>query len=410
VKSFAFQLPDLGEGVVEAEIVAWHVQPGDRVAEDEPLLDVITDKATVTIPSAVAGRIIQTHGQVGDTVSVGNTLVELDITVPEAAPDAPDSHASLENCLAAAAPHGSASPTIPLSTASTNAASQRPLASPAVRRRAREEGVDLRAIPGISPGGYVTHADIDSYLCADGESANGHVRVQRTGTTELPITGLRRQIARKMAVSHRQIPHYSYLEEIDLTELAKLRRHVNSRRTADEAELTYLPFIMLALAKALRSHPEVNAHFDEQREVVKYFEAVHLGIATQTERGLTVPVVRHVETMNLWEAAQELQRVTQAARQNSIQREELTGSTFTISSLGKIGGLAATPIINHPEVGILGVHRASDRPVALEGQVVIRHMVNVSASFDHRVVDGVQGATLIQTLKEYLEQPAMIFM
>ncbi|MFV2068752.1 MAG: dihydrolipoamide acetyltransferase family protein [Pirellulales bacterium] len=466
MQRYAFKLPDLGEGVVEGEIVAWHVQPGDDVEEDQPLLDVMTDKATVTLPSVVAGRVVATHGRIGEMVPVGTELVEM-----ERRPEVP---ASLALVRVDAPSNGGRSlprakrpevgPT-QLASASTDALPRRPLASPAVRRRAREKGVDLRMVTGTGRSGRITDADIERFLKQgttppngrsqrsnntpqnhagspprsenDGarrsfgtgsnnglqnhagsspRSENDGVRrsfgtgAKRTGITEIHISGLRRSIARKMAVSHTQIPHFSYIEQVDLTELARLRRHLNEGRSGDTPKLTYLPFIMLALVKAFRQHPAANAHYDDRREVVTRFEAAHLGIATQTEQGLYVPVVRHVEAMDLWDAARELRRVTQAVHHDTITRDELIGSTFTITSLGVLGGLAATPIINHPEVGILGIHKATDRPVVENGQIVIRHMVNLSASFDHRIVDGAEGAALIQTLKGYLEHPATIFL
>jgi len=412
MQRYAFKLPDLGEGVVEGEIVAWHVQPGDDVDEDQPLLDVMTDKATVTLPSVVAGRVVATHGRLGEMIPVGTELVEM-----ERAAEVPVSLALVRVAAPSSGgtlPSRVARPDVApaqLASDATDAPSRQPLASPAVRRRAREKGIDLRRVPATGRSGRITDADIERFLEQEAAKLNGRRRrSKRTGTTEIPISGLRRSIARKMAVSHTHIPHFSYIEQVDLTELVRLRKHLNESRSGDAPKLTYLPFIMLALVKAFRDHPAANAHYDDQREVVTRFEAAHLGIATQTEQGLYVPVVRHVEAMDLWEAARELRRVTQAVRQNTITRDELVGSTFTITSMGVLGGLAATPIINHPEVGILGIHQAADRPVVVGGQIVIRHMVNLSASFDHRIVDGAEGATLIQTLKGYLEHPATIFL
>ncbi len=414
MKQYVFKLPDLGEGVVEAEIVTWHVQAGDLVDEDQPLVEVMTDKATVTIPSVVSGRVLGTNGKIGEMMAVGSRLVEFEIGSfrPTAAHMA-SREAEVGGMLA-----GSVTESASLSApqASSDAPDDPPLtkalASPAVRRRAREKGVDLSLVTGSGRGGRITDADVDNFLRTGTVQRNGHGlgRTQRTGTTEIHLDGLRRRIAEKMTVSASHIPHFSYVEQIDITELAELRKHMNDRRSSDEAKLTYLPFIMLALIKAFRKHPEANARYDDDREVVTRFDAVHMGIATQTERGLYVPVIRHVEAMDLWEAARELKRVTQAVHHNTVKREELTGSTFTITSLGAMGGLAATPIINYPEVAILGVHKAYDRPVVLNDQVVIRHMVNLSASFDHRVVDGANGASLIQSLKDYLEHPAMIFL
>ena len=414
MKKYVFKLPDLGEGVVEAEIIAWHVQAGDLVDEDQPLIEVMTDKATVTIPSVVSGRVLGTNGQIGEMMAVGSELVEFEIgSFRTTAAHLASHEAEIGGTLSGAVTESASSASGEASAAPADPPLAKPLASPAVRRRAREKGVDLSLVTGSGRGGRITDADVDNFLRTGvvvQRNGHGYGRTKRTGTTEIHLAGLRRRIAEQMTVSASHIPHFSYIEQIDITELAELRKHMNDRRSSDEAKLTYLPFIMLALVKVFRKHPEANARFDDDREVVTRFEAVHLGIATQTEQGLYVPVIRHVEAMDLWEAARELKRVTQAVHHNTVRREELTGSTFTITSLGAMGGLAATPIINYPEVAILGVHKAYDRPAVLNGQVVIRHMVNLSASFDHRVVDGANGASLIQSLKDYLEHPATIFL
>ena len=418
MKKYAFKLPDLGEGVVEAEIIAWHVEAGDVVYEDQPLVEVMTDKATVTIPSVVSGVVLRTNGQVGQNVAVGTELVEVEVSAVRSTAHALAGEAEHGGAISGSAAATSEPPsTVFASDEAANGASletspAKSLASPAVRRRAKEKGVDLALVTGSGRGGRVTDTDVDNFLRAGVAEHNGqsYGRTRRTGTTEIHLAGLRRQIAEKMSVSASHIPHFSYVEQVDITELAELRRFMNERRSSDEAKLTYLPFIMLALVHAFRKHPGVNARYDEQREVVTRYDAAHLGIATQTERGLYVPVIRHVEALDLWEAARELRRVTQAAHHNTVRREDLTGSTFTITSLGAMGGLAATPIINYPEVAILGVHKAYDRPVVIDGHVVIRHMVNLSASFDHRVVDGSDGAMLIQSTKDYLEHPALIFL
>jgi 2-oxoisovalerate dehydrogenase E2 component (dihydrolipoyl transacylase) len=283
-----------------------------------------------------------------------------------------------------------------------------PMASPAVRRRARELHVDLQHIPGTGPNGRITHGDIDVFLRTE-FAPSAPRRLPGSHTTEIQMAGLRRRIAEKMVVSNNQIPHFSYIEEVDITELEALRAHLNSHRTDGQPKLTYLPFIMLAVARALGRFSQLNAHYDDKREVITRYEAVHLGIATQTDRGLCVPVVRHAEAMDLWQAAREMRRITEAARNQSISRNDLAGSTFTVTSLGSMGGLAATPIINHPEVAILGVNKAIDRPVVYQGQIAIRRMVNLSGSFDHRVVDGADGAIFIQCVKGFLEHPATIF-
>jgi 2-oxoisovalerate dehydrogenase E2 component (dihydrolipoyl transacylase) len=283
-----------------------------------------------------------------------------------------------------------------------------PLASPAVRRRAREMQVDLSEVAGSGPNGRITHGDIDVYLRTEFATTMPR-RAPGSHTTEVHLEGLRRRIAEKMVVSSSEIPHFTFIEEVDITELESLREHLNDHRTDGQPKLTYLPFIMLSVARAIGRFPQLNAHYDDKREVITRYEAVHLGIATQTDRGLCVPVVRHAEAMDLWQAAREMRRITEAARNRTIPRNDLGGSTFTVTSLGSMGGLAATPIINHPEVAILGINKAIDRPVVYKGQIAIRRMVNLSGSFDHRVVDGADGAIFIQCVKDYLEHPATIF-
>ena len=413
MQSVVFKLPDLGEGVVEAEIVAWHVTPGEEVSVDQPLVDVMTDKATVTIPSGVVGRVVRTHGNVGETVPVGAELVSFD-TSPRADTAMAKPAAEPANGVPRSQIQSDGPATVPLiqrpappGETTPNASS--PLASPAVRRRARELQVELQHILGSGPNGRITHADVDVYLRSEVSPATSLPRTYGTHTTEIQMVGLRRRIAEKMVVSNTQIPHFSYIEEVDITELESLRDHLNGSRTDGQPKLTYLPFIMLAVSRALCRFPQLNAHYDVKREVITRFEAVHLGIATQTDRGLCVPVVRHAEAMDLWQAAREMRRITESARNHSISRDELAGSTFTVTSLGRMGGLAATPIINHPEVAILGINKASDRPVVHHGQIAIRRILHLSGSFDHRVVDGADGATFIQCVKDYLEHSATIF-
>jgi 2-oxoisovalerate dehydrogenase E2 component (dihydrolipoyl transacylase) len=415
-----FKLPDLGEGVVEAEIVAWHVKAGDGVEVDQPLVDVMTDKATVTIPSGLVGRVVGTHGEVGQTVAVGAKLVSFDTSAP-ASSSAPSSVTS------AVATNGKgrtivqetrpdAPATVPLVQRATEtaampraAATMPPLASPAVRRRARELHVDLQHVAGTGPNGRITHTDIDVYLRSEFSPFGSPRRLPGSHTTEIHMAGLRRLIAEKMVVSSSEIPHFSYIEEVDITELESLREYLNGNRTDGQPKLTYLPFIMLSVSRSLARFPQLNAHYDNRQEVITRYEAIHLGVATQTDRGLCVPVVKHAEAMDLWQMAREMRRITEAARNHSISRDELSDSTFTITSLGRMGGLAATPIINHPEVAILGINKAVDRPVVHKGQIAIRRILNLSGSFDHRVVDGADGATFIQCVKDYLENPATIF-
>ena len=413
-----FKLPDIGEGVVEGEVVQWHVAAGDEVTEDDPIVDVMTDKATVTIPSPITGVVSSLSGDVGEMVAVGSALVEFDsdaaaVSISESGPSVESEAEPEPSSEPEPAPAPAPVPLAPEPSAAPVASSGKVLASPAIRRRAREAGVDLSQVRGSGPAGRVRHADLDAYIAADGAvsgAAPSAYSTKRTGVTEIKVVGLRRKIAEQMTISKRTIPHFSYFEEADVTELETLRQMLNASRDESQPKLTYLPFIMLALSKIMPDHPECNAHYDDQGGVVSRHDAVHIGIATQTERGLYVPVVKHVEAMDAWQAAAELQRVAGAARGGTASLDDLTGSTFTITSLGRDGGLGATPIINHPEVAILGIHKARDMPVAKDGQVVVRRIMNLSSSFDHRVVDGADGAALVQHLRRMLEHPALIFM
>nr|AIE91871.1 branched-chain alpha-keto acid dehydrogenase subunit E2 (bkdB) [uncultured marine group II/III euryarchaeote AD1000_17_B01] len=413
-----FKLPDIGEGVVEGEVVQWHVAAGDAVTEDDPIVDVMTDKATVTIPSPVTGVVTSLSGDVGDMVAVGSTLVEFDSDADAAPASEPETEPEAESSpTPPPAPEPAADPTPAPAAAKPAptpiAASSKVLASPAIRRRGREAGVDLSQVRGSGPAGRVRHADLDAYIAADGAvtgAAPSSYSTKRTDVTEVKVVGLRRKIAEQMTISKSTIPHFSYFEEVDVTELEALRQVLNASRDESQPKLTYLPFIMLALSRIMPEHPECNANYDDQGGVVARHGAVHIGIATQTDRGLYVPVVKHVEAMDAWQAAAEMQRVASAARDGTASLEDLTGSTFTITSLGRDGGLGATPIINHPEVAILGVHKAREMPVVRDGQIVVRRIMNLSSSFDHRVVDGADGAALVQHLRRMLEHPALIFM
>ncbi|PXF24744.1 MAG: branched-chain alpha-keto acid dehydrogenase subunit E2 [Methanobacteriota archaeon] len=411
-----FKLPDIGEGVVEGEVVQWHVSVGDAVKEDDPIVDVMTDKATVTIPSPVSGVVSSLNGEAGDMIAVGSALVEFD---SEDTPPAAEPAAAAEPEVEAASEPEPEPETEPASKPDPEPApapaapSGRALASPALRRRAREAGIDIAQISGSGPSGRIRNADLDAFIAADGSVTRTEPAAQsaeRTDVTEVKVVGLRRKIAEQMTISKTRIAHFSYFEEADVTELETLRRTLNASRDVTQPKLTYLPFIMLALSKIMPDHPECNAIYDDQAGVVMRHGAVHIGIATQTERGLYVPVVKHVEAMDAWQAAEEMQRVAGAARDGTASLDDLTGSTFTITSLGRDGGLGATPIINHPEVAILGVHKAREMPVVRDGQIVVRRIMNLSSSFDHRVVDGADGAALIQHLKRMLENPALIFM
>jgi 2-oxoisovalerate dehydrogenase E2 component (dihydrolipoyl transacylase) len=411
-----FKLPDIGEGVVEGEVVQWHVSVGDAVKEDDPIVDVMTDKAAVTIPSPVSGVISSLNGEAGDMIAVGSALVEFD---SEDTPPAAEPVAAAEPEVEAASEPEPEPETEPASEPDPEPApapaapSGRALASPALRRRAREAGIDIAQISGSGPSGRIRNADLDAFIAADGSVTRTEPAAQsaeRTDVTEVKVVGLRRKIAEQMTISKTRIAHFSYFEEADVTELETLRRTLNASRDVTQPKLTYLPFIMLALSRIMPDHPECNAIYDDQAGVVMRHGAVHIGIATQTERGLYVPVVKHVEAMDAWQAAEEMQRVAGAARDGTASLDALTGSPFTITSLGRDGGLGATPIINHPEVAILGVHKAREMPVVRDGQIVVRRIMNLSSSFDHRVVDGADGAALIQHLKRMLENPALIFM
>tara|TARA_B110000008_G_scaffold90262_1_gene92499 strand:+ start:483 stop:1766 length:1284 start_codon:yes stop_codon:yes gene_type:complete len=425
--TFAFKLPDIGEGVVEGEVVEWMVSVGDTVKEDDPILSVMTDKATVEIPAPCDGTVSKIIGEAGDILPVGVVCIEFDVdgdgnaSASDEAPAKEEAESKPEPtpepvATPEPAPQPEAAPVSVAGPVVERAPGTKPLASPAVRQRARSAGVDLYHVAGSGPAGRITHADLDVHLSGGASRASssmpigGSARVAKTGTEDIKVIGLRRKIADSMMASYSTIAHFSYFEEVDVTELEALRQHLNATRPEGAPKLTYLPFIMLALVKGLGQRPECNALYDDEAGVVTRHQGVHLGIATQTDRGLYVPVVKHVEAMDIWSAAAEMGRVTQATRDGKAGAEDLSGSTFTITSLGRMGGLGATPIINKPEVGILGVHNAKDRAVVIDGRIEVRRIMNLSSSWDHRVVDGHDGASLVQLLKSMLEHPATIFM
>ncbi len=395
MSKFSFKTPDVGEGIVEVELIAWHIAVGDGITEDQPIADVMTDKANVELSSPVAGRVLRLACQVGDRVAVGAELVlfDTDLDAPSPPPaELPSAHEPPVSTVSPAA----VSPAPPRT---------RPLASPAVRRRALDAEIELGQVPGSGPGGRISHDDLDAFLALP----QAALSTARTATERIKVTGLRRLIAERLQIATRTIPHYSYVEEIDLTELEALRSHLNDNRGAHQPRLTLLPFLIQALVRALRHYPEVNATFDDQAGIVTRYAGVHVGIATHTDQGLKVPVMRHAESRTLWGNAMLLQRLTEAARDNSIGATELSGSTITISSLGRLGGIAATPVLNKPEVAIIGVNKAQQRVVVRDGQMVIRTMMNISSSFDHRIVDGHVAAAFIQAVKGLLEHPATLF-
>ena len=421
---YVFKMPDLGEGTVEAEIVAWHVKVGDLVKEDQLMAEVMTDKAAVEVPAPVTGRVLSVGGQPGEMVKVGSDLIVFETDAdaaaapPAAAPAATRGNGHGDQPAAAAAPPApaqAAAVTAPAEPARA-AGGGRVMASPATRRRAREAGIDLAQVAGSGPSGRITRQDLTAALSGKPAGVAGVATratasplARRTGSEEIKVIGLRRVIAQRMSEAKRNIPHFAYVEEVDVTELESLRKHLNGRRPEGAPSLTYLPFLVAALARAIERFPQVNASYDPERNVLVRQHAVHAGIATQTPDGLKVPVVRHAEARGLWDLAAEIRRVSEAARSNKATREELTGSTITVTSLGKLGGIASTPIINAPELAIIGVNKAVERPVVIGGAVTVRLMMNLSSSFDHRFVDGFDAAALIQVLKDMLEHPATIF-
>ena len=423
--NFVFKLPDVGEGTAEAELVGWHVKVGDTVSEDQLLAEVMTDKATVELTSPVAGTVVALHGDAGQQLPVGGPLVSFKVegkgnqaAAPAvvAAP-APKADASPAPAAKAAAPAPAKAPAKAVAEAfTTRAAGQRPLASPAVRNRARDLGIELQFVPGSGPAGRIEHGDLDAYVSSGGHGSSApgtsasSTYAKAEGTTETRIIGVRRKIAEKMAESVRRIPHITYVEEIDVTALEELRAHLNARKTKDQPKLNLLPFIARAIVVALRDQPTINSHYDDEAGVLSTHAAVHLGIAAQTPNGLMVPVVRHAEARDPYDTALEIARVSGAAKDGSAKRDELSGSTITITSLGTLGGVIHTPIINHPEVAIVGPNKIAERVVVKDGQMVVRKMMNLSSSFDHRIVDGHDAAVFVQRIKGLLEHPATLWM
>ncbi|MGA2399646.1 MAG: dihydrolipoamide acetyltransferase family protein [Steroidobacteraceae bacterium] len=409
MSEYVFKMPDLGEGTVEAEIVAWHTAPGAAVTEDQIIVEVMTDKAAVEVPAPVGGRVVSISGAPGDKIAVGSPLIVFEVSTgaPAVTP--------------AAATSATATSATASATAATRAASTggRIMTSPANRRRAAEAGIDLATVAGSGPGGRIVREDLlaasaASAARADGAEADQAPPAARAAgepgeTSEIKVIGVRRLIAERMSEAKRNIPHFAYVEEVDITELEALRQHLNSKLAKGEPSFTYLPLVILALVRTLESFPQCNVLYDVSRGVLVRHRAVHVGVATQTPDGLKVPVVRDAQAMSLSEVAAETRRVTERARANKATREELVGSTITVTSLGKLGGIASTPIINAPEVAIIGLNKAVERPVVHHGAVAVRRIMNLSSSFDHRFVDGYDAAAMIQSLKELLEHPAMIF-
>lgn len=390
---FIFKLPDLGEGTVEAELVVWRVRPGDVVQEDQVIAEVMTDKASVEIPAPVSGRVVALCGEPGDRLAVGSELIrfETSSSAPSVAvsPGQPPDYIAHSKQVSSNPPHSDSDPHQPILK------TMRVMASPATRRRAAEAGIDLMTISGSGPGGRILPGDVDT-------------SPRDLETEEIRVLGLRRVIAQRMSEAKRSIPHFAYIEEVDVSELEFLRGFLNQDRGSDES-LTYLPFIILGLARALRKFPQFNAIYDAQKEVMVRHRSIHVGIATQTPDGLVVPVLRSVESLSLEQIAIETRRLVSAARARKSSREELSGSTITVTSLGRLGGIASTPVINAPELAIIGVNKAIDRPTVRDGAIVVRRLMNLSSSFDHRFIDGADAAQMIQCLRGFLEYPATLF-
>ncbi|HEY0686477.1 MAG TPA: dihydrolipoamide acetyltransferase family protein [Steroidobacter sp.] len=414
------KLPDLGEGTTSSEIVAWKVKVGDQIAEDDPMVEMSTDKAVVEMPAPVSGKVVSLGGEPGDQIAVGAELIVLETGEGNGAGTA------AENTPPPAAAQKPAAQSAPSKTAANNGngaaqpaskPSGRVMASPATRARAKQSGIDLSTIAGSGRDGRIQRQDLEAAIqerqvgraAPTPQPSSGGRQEARTGTEEIRILGVRRVSAQRVADSKRNIPHFAYVEEVDLTELERLRKHLNSQLPKGSPSYTYLPFLAMALVRVVEQFPKVNSRYDAERNVLVRYDGVHIGVATQTGDGLKVPVVRHAESLSLKEIAAEIRRVSTAARDGTASRNELQGSTITITSLGKLGGIVSTPIINAPEVAIIGINKAIERPVIVNGEVAVRLMMNVSSSFDHRFIDGYDAAEAIQALKEKLEQPATIF-
>ncbi|WP_336354525.1 dihydrolipoamide acetyltransferase family protein [Pseudomonas granadensis] len=414
------KMPDIGEGIAEVELSQWHVKVGDLVVEDQVLADVMTDKAMVDIPSPVHGKVIALGGQPGEVMAVGSVLISIEVegagnlkesAAPapvKATPEAPKVE-TVDESKPAAAPRPAAVCQGPMVA---READERPLASPAVRKHALDLGIQLRLVRGSGPAGRVLHEDLEAYLAQGQANASAPVAAayaQRNDEEQIQVIGMRRKIAQRMQDATQRAAHFSYVEEIDVTAIEELRAHLNDKHGASRGKLTLLPFLVRALVVALRDFPQMNARYDDEAQVITRLGAVHVGVATQSDVGLMVPVVRHAEARSLWDSAAEISRLASAARNGKASRDELSGSTITLTSLGALGGIVSTPVLNLPEVAIVGVNKIVERPMVVKGQVVIRKMMNLSSSFDHRVVDGMDAALFIQAIRGLIEQPATLF-
>jgi len=430
------RMPDIGEGIAEVEIVEWRVEVGDSVGEDQTLCDVMTDKAAVEVPSPVTGRVVELGGEVGQVMAVGSVLIRIDdgseaaekasaqASPPQTAavppPSAPVGAPPLSPDVSISPPPAATKPptpgrmppppppaAAPTSSASSLTAPRAP-AAPAVRERARVLGVDLSRLKGSGPDGRIVHADLDAVRLT-GARASPTAAAPTDDTREVKLIGLRRAIAQKMLLSKRSIPHFTYVEEVDVTEMVALREALNRQYAVQRGELSPLALAIRAIVHAVSDFPQVNARFDDEAGVLTLYDAVHLGVATQTDGGLMVPVLRQAQTLNLWDCSQAIAELAAKARTGKATRDELSGSTLTVTSLGKLGGIVSTPVINHPEVAIVGINRIVARPMVRDGAVQVRQMMNLSSSFDHRVVDGAVAAAYIQRVRQLLEAPATLF-
>ena len=414
------KMPDIGEGIAEVELSVWHVKVGDMVVEDQVLADVMTDKAMVDIPSPVHGKVISLGGEPGEVMAVGSILISIEV---EGAGNTRESALSAVVEEAAPAPKAEIKapaveskpadkPVVAAQAPVARDANERPLASPAVRKHALDAGIQLRLVQGSGPAGRILHEDLDAYLQQGSTraSAGANPYAERNDEEQIPVIGIRRKIAQRMQDATRRAAHFSYVEEIDVTALDDLRVHLNEKHGASRGKLTLLPFLVRAMVVALRDFPQINARYDDEAQVITRLGAVHVGVATQSDVGLMVPVVRHAEARSLWGTAEEITRLANAARNGKASRDELSGSTITLTSLGALGGIVSTPVLNLPEVAIVGVNRIVERPMVIKGQIVIRKMMNLSSSFDHRVVDGMDAAQFIQAIRGLLEQPASLFL
>ncbi|MHC8309254.1 dihydrolipoamide acetyltransferase family protein [Pseudomonas sp. GT1P32] len=415
------KMPDIGEGIAEVELSVWHVKVGDMVVEDQVLADVMTDKAMVDIPSPVHGKVIALGGVPGEVMAVGSILISIEVegagNVKESAQPAvaaaKEAPAPKVEAVVVTKPAPAAAPRAAVCQGPMVAreADERPLASPAVRKHALDLGIQLRLVRGTGPAGRVLHEDLDAYLAQGQSNATTATAAyaQRNDEEQIPVIGMRRKIAQRMQDATQRAAHFSYVEEIDVTAVEELRAHLNEKHGATRGKLTLLPFLVRALVVALRDFPQINARYDDEAQVITRLGAVHVGIATQADIGLMVPVVRHAEARSLWDNAAEISRLANAARNGKASRDELSGSSITLTSLGALGGIVSTPVLNLPEVAIVGVNKIVERPMVVKGQIVIRKMMNLSSSFDHRVVDGMDAAQFIQAVRGLLEQPATLF-